>query len=239
MGAPAEQRVAARIVVGVVVAWDVDGLAGLHIALILPVQRIFVVLGVADDKDLPPGLGGKQHRPGNVALGQNAQVAAGVDGGAVQPGPAAVRGVEYLVEAAHQRVGGSCHTMLKHAEHLLVQMHLGDAEVVVQPRQRTPAQVDGGVDVLLGVVHDAAELVPVVNVLVVQVLNRRAGDDHAVKALVFDLVKRLVERLHVLGRGVGRAVGRRLQKGDLHLQRAVCQQAGQLGLGHDLGRHQV
>ena len=72
VGAPAEQRVAARIVVGVVVAWDVDGLAGLHIALILPVQGIFVVLGVADDKDLPPGLGGKQHRPGNVALGQNA-----------------------------------------------------------------------------------------------------------------------------------------------------------------------
>ena len=34
-------------------------------------------------------------------------------------------------------------------------------------------------------------------------------------------------------------MGGGFQKGDLHLQRAVGQQPGQLGLGDDLGGHQV
>ena len=111
--------------------------------------------------------------------------------------------------------------------------------MVVQARQRTPAKVDRRVDILLGVVHDPAKLVPIVHGLIVQILNGGAGDDHAVKTLVPDLIKGLVKSLHVLGCGVGRAMSGSLQKGDLHLQRAVCQQAGQLGLCHDLGRHQV
>ena len=239
VGAPAEQRVARGVVVGVVVAGDIDGLARLDVALVLGVEGVLIVLGVADDEDLPPGLGRKQHRPGDVALGQDAQVGAGVDGGTVQPGPTAVRGIEHLVKAAHQRVRGPRHAVLKHAEHFFWQMHLGNAKMIVQPGQRAPTQVDGGVDVLLGVVHDGTQLVPVVDILVVEILNGRAGDDHAVKALVFDLVEALVERLHVLGRGVGGVVGGGFQKGDLHLQRAVGQQTRQLGLGHNFCRHKV
>ena len=239
MGAPAEQRVAGGVVGGVVVAGHVDGLARLDVPLVLGVQGVLVVLGVADDEDLAAGFGGEQHRACCIALGQHAQVGAGVDGGAVRPGPTAVGGIEHLIEAAHQRVGGAGHAMLKHAEHFFWQMHLGNAKMVVQPGQRTPAQVDGGVDVLLGIVHDGAQLVPVVHILVVQVLDGRTGDDHAVEALVSYLVEALVEGLHVLRRGVGGVVGGGFQKGDLHLQRAVGQQPGQLGLGDDLGGHQV
>ena len=239
MGAPAEQRVAVGVIIGIVVTGDVDGLTSLHIALVFLIQRVLVILGVADDKDLPAGLGREQHRACRIALGQNAQITAGINGGAVQPGPAAVRGIEHLIKAAHQRVGRAGDAVLKHAEHLFVQMHLGDAKMVVQTRQRTPTKVNRRVDILLGVVHDPAKLVPIVHGLIVQILNGGAGDDHAVKALVPDLIKGLVKSLHVLGCGVGRTVGGSLQKGDLHLQRAVCQQAGQLGLCHDLGRHQV
>ena len=129
--------------------------------------------------------------------------------------------------------------MGEHPEHLLRQVHLAHAEVVVQPGQRAPAQVDCRIDVLLAVVHDRAELVPVIDLLVVHILHRRAGDDEPVEPLVAHLVKGFVKRLHVFGRGMGGAVGGRLQKGQLHLQRAVGQQPGQLGLGDDLGRHQV
>ena len=38
---------------------------------------------------------------------------------------------------------------------------------------------------------------------------------------------------------VGGVMGGGFQKGDLHLQRAVCQQARQLGLSHDFCRHKV
>ena len=107
--------------------------------------------------------------------------------------------------------------MLKDAEHLFRKMHLANAEMIVQPGQRTPAQMNGGVDVLLAVIHDGAQLVPVIHILVVQVLDGRAGDDHAVKTLVLHLVEGLVEGLHVLLGRVGGVVGGGLQKGQIHL----------------------
>ena len=40
-------------------------------------------------------------------------------------------------------------------------------------------------------------------------------------------------------RNVGRRMAGRLQQGHVHLQRGICQQTGDLGLGGDLGGHQV
>lgn len=52
VGAPAEQRVAGGVVGGVVVAGHVDGLARLDVPLVLGVQGVLVVLGVADDEEI-------------------------------------------------------------------------------------------------------------------------------------------------------------------------------------------
>ena len=66
-------------------------------------------------------------------------------------------------------------------------------------------------------------------------LHRGAGDDHAVKALVLDLVKGLVKREQVLLRGVFRHVRPGVDQLELHLQRGVAQKPRKLGLGVDLG----
>ena len=92
-------------------------LARLYIAAVLGIQSVLVVFRVADDKNLAAGLGRKQHGAGNIAFGQHAQLRGGINIGAVQPGPAAVRGIEYFVKAAHQRIGGPHHAVLEHAEH--------------------------------------------------------------------------------------------------------------------------
>ena len=90
-----------------------------------------------------------------------------------------------------------------------------------------------------GPVHDAAELVPVVDVLEIEQLHRRAGDDHAVVATILDLVECGVERLEVLlGDVFGRVAGG-LQQLDLDLQRGVGQLAQDLRLGRDLGGHEI
>ena len=83
------------------------------------------------------------------------------------------------------------------------------------------------------------QLVPVVDVLELHLFHRRAGHDHAVVFFVADLVKRLIEREHVLRGGVPDFVGRRLQQLDVDLQRRVGKQAQELRFGFDLGRHQV
>ena len=129
--------------------------------------------------------------------------------------------------------------MLEHAEHLFRQQLLVHAVVVVQARLRAPAHMQGGVDIRLAEVHDLAQLRPVIHLLKVHGLHRCAGDDHAVVAVVLHLVEVLIERFEVCCRNVGRRMAGRLQQGHVHLQRGICQQTGDLGLGGDLGGHQV
>jgi hypothetical protein len=93
--------------------------------------------------------------------------------------------------------------------------------------------------VLLRPVDDPAELVPVVNVLEVHLLHRRTRDDKTVVVLVGKRVKRVVELHEVVLRDV-----RGLMRGDAHevaahLQRRLGDEAQNLGLGLDLGGHEV
>ena len=210
-----------------------------YIPLILGIQRIFIVLRVTGDKDLPPVLGAHQEGPGGVALGQNAQGGAVVHILPADAGVAAVGGVEHLIKAAHQRVCRTGDPVLEHAEHLFRQQLLAHAVVVVQPGLCAPADMEGGIDVRFAEVHDLAQLIPVVHLLKIHGLHRRAGDDHAVVAVVLHLVKGLVKGLKMGSRHMGGRVAGSLQQGHVHLQRSVCQQPGNLGLGGDLGGHQV
>jgi hypothetical protein len=88
-------------------------------------------------------------------------------------------------------------------------------------------------------VHQLDELGPVVDVLERQLLDRRAGDDEAVEALVAHLAERRVVLEQVLRRGVLRLVRLHVQELDLDLQGGVAEQAQQLRLGDHLRRHQV
>ena len=125
------------------------------------------------------------------------------------------------------------------AEEFFVQGVLFHAEVVVKPRLRAPADVEGGVDVRLRPFHDLAKFVPVLHLLKLEVFHRRAGDDEAVEALVFYVLEGLVEGEQVFGADVFRLVGAGVQKGKLHLQGRVAQKPRELRLGDDLRGHEV
>ena len=239
MGAPAEQRRLLRVIVRIVVDGHMDGQALGHVPLVLGIQRVLVVLRVAGDKDLPSVLGAHEEGPGHIALGQDAQRVAGIHIGPADAGVAAVGRIEHLIKTAHQRVCRAGDPVLEHAEHLFRQQLLVHTVVVVQARLGTPADVQGGVDVRLAEIHDLAQFRPVVHLLKVHGLHRGTGDDHAVVAVVLHLVKGLVECIQMGGRHMGGGVAGRLQQGHMHLQRRVGQQTGDLGLGGDLGGHQV
>ena len=96
-----------------------------------------------------------------------------------------------------------------------------------------------GINVRLAPFHDCAQFLPIGDLLKRQLFHRCAGDDHAVVAAVFDLVKGLVELYQVLRRGVCRLIAGRIQEVDLDLQRRIAQQPEKLGFGNDLGWHQI
>ena len=50
-----------------------------------------------------------------------------------------------------------------------------------------------GGNICLGPVHNMGQLIPVLNLLVLHLLHRCAGDDQSVKVLVFYIVKGLIE----------------------------------------------
>ena len=146
---------------------------------------------------------------------------------------------EEVVEAAHERRRRLHHLVLEHSEQLLRQLVLGNAVVVVDASLRTPADMQRGVHIRSGPRHDLRKLVPVVHVLEVQQLHGRAGDDHAIEVLAFDLVERGVERFQMLLGHVFGLMAGRLQQAHLYLERRVGQLAHDLRLGDDLRGHEV
>ena len=129
--------------------------------------------------------------------------------------------------------------MLEHAARLSRQVVLLNTVVVIQARLRAPANVQRGVHVRGGPVHDLAELGPVVDLLERHLLHRRARDDQAVVVDIADVVERAVERLQVAGAHVRGLVRLGAQQVHLNLQRRVGELAHDLRLGGDLGGHEV
>ena len=111
--------------------------------------------------------------------------------------------------------------------------------MVIKAGLRTPADVQGRVNVRLGPFHDFNQLVPVFDLLERHQLNRCACDDKAVVTLVADVVERLVERQQMILGRVFRVVGLGLNKIDLDLNRRVGQTAENLRFGYDFQRHQI
>ena len=238
-GAPAHQRGLGGIVVGEVVVGDVDVDALVHIPEVLVGQGVGVVLGVAGDEEAAVvlALHGKDPR----LLGDGQQLQLGDRQHVLQLvlGVPGVGDIEHIVKAPEQGGALAHHGVGEDAEELLAQVVLGDLIMVVQTGLGAPADVQGGMDVGLGPLHDLAQLIPVVHVGEVQVFYGGAGDDHAVVLLVFDLVKGSIEGGQVAGVGILRDVAKGMQQLHLDLKRRVGQLAQQLGLGNDLGGHQI
>ena len=65
--------------------------------------------------------------------------------------------------------------------------------VIVQTGLRTPADVEGGMDMLFRPFHDLTQFIPVLHIGERHLLHRCASDDHTVEVVVSDLVKGLVK----------------------------------------------
>ncbi|MCY1299516.1 hypothetical protein D9M70_490450 [compost metagenome] len=105
------------------------------------------------------------------------------------------------------------------AEGLLVQRILRHVVEMVDRRHRPPADIERRMHVGLRPIEDALQFVPIGDVLVFERLDRRAGDDEAVKLAALHLVPGLVERKQVIFRGVLRPVGADAHQRQFHLQR--------------------
>ena len=90
-----------------------------------------------------------------------------------------------------------------------------------------------------GPLHNLAELRPVVHLVELQILHRRACDDHAVILLVPNPVEGGVEALQMVAVRVLGDIAGGAQQLHLNLKRGVGQLAEDLGLGDDLGGHQI
>ena len=146
-----------------------------------------------------------------------------------------MRQPEHVVAAAKEHVAAARDGVGKDVRELFGQQDLSNAEVMVEPGLRRPADVQGAVDVGLAPVHEFDELGPVVDRLKVHALDRSARDDHAVELLIADVCEGLVEALKMALGGVAAHVRAHVNE----LQRRVAQKARKLRLGRDLVGHQI
>ena len=177
--------------------------------------------------------------PGVSGDGQQLQTGRGTDIALPHLGVPGVGGLEDVVKAAEQGGIGFKYPVVEHAEELFRQRTLLHAVVEVEPRLCAPADVEGGVDMTAGPLHDLTQLVPILHLGEVQVFHRRAGDDHAVVFPPADLIEGGVKGLQVVLVDVLGTITGSPEQLYLDLEGRVGQLAQDLCLGDDLGGHQV
>ena len=129
-----------------------------------------------------------------------------------------------LVETVGEEAVFVLQILGKHAEELLRQQLLAHTVPIVERAHRTPAQVHGGEDVGGSPVENLLELVPVVDLLEIEVLDGRSRHHKTVVIVVFERIERLVELHQMVGAHVRGLVGGGLHEVDLDLQRGLRNQ---------------
>ena len=182
---------------------------------------------------------GKKCRAARKAFGKDLQLRVLSKGRGVDGGVTGVRHEVHLVEAVGQEVVLVAESLLEHTKKLGAEHLFWDAVEVVEARKRAPAQIHRREHVRLRPVDDSAELVPVVDVLELHLLDRRAGDDEAVVVVVLERVEGVVELDQVVSAHVRRLMAAHAHEVAAHLQRRLRDQAQDLRLGLDLCGHEV
>ncbi len=237
--APLEIRLVLRIVLGEVVGGELRVKAGCLIPLVLIPERVAVVLAVAEDKDLSSAPRGAQKHARLLRLREDLQVLTCMDLLRGHFRVAGVGDVEVVVKAADQRVPPVEDLVAVDAAELLRQHLLVETVVVIDARLGRPADVKRGLDMGLGPLHDLAELRPVVDLIVGELLHRRPGDDQAIEVPVFDLIEAVVKLVQMVVGGVHCLVGGDAQKRNVQLERGIAQHSEELKLRILLLWHQV
>ena len=98
-----------------------------------------------------------------------------------------------LIEAVREEAILILQELRKHAEQLLVEIHLVHAVALVERRHGAPAHVHRGEHMRGGPIEHALELIPIIDVLEPQMLDGGARDDQTVVAIALVRLKRFIE----------------------------------------------
>ncbi len=92
---------------------------------------------------------------------------------------------------------------------------------------------------LIGPVHYPHHLVPVIYLFEFEMFNGRTRDYQAVKLVMGNVIKSLVERVEMLSGCILRKVHAGVYQGDLHLQGCIGKEPQYLRFRRDLNWHKV
>ena len=129
--------------------------------------------------------------------------------------------------------------MRENTRELVIHHGLLNPVVDVKAGLCSPADMDCGEDVFLGVLHEGRKVRPVIDLLERKLLHRCSCDDKTVKLLVSDLVKRDVELFQVRKILHLAVVSLHHDELQVHLKRRVGQHAHELNLSGLKRRHEI
>ena len=125
------------------------------------------------------------------------------------------------------------------AEQFFGQKHLVQSEMVIKPRLRSPADMEGAGYMGFGPLHDLAKLLPVIYFFKRDLLHRCACDDQTIVFVVLQLIEGIIKLVQMSDGGVHGYMAVHFHKGHIHLQGRVGQRTQQMQLRVLLDRHQV
>ena len=152
---------------------------------------------------------------------------------------ATVRDQEIIVKTADQRILAVIDLVAVDAGELLLQKLLLQSVVIIEPRLRAPADVEGTGHVRRTPRHNLAKLRPVIHFFIFHLFHRRARDDQSVEVPAPQFVKSVIELLQVVAGGVRGFMCAHPHKGNIHLKRRVGDHAQQIQLRVLLLGHQI
>ena len=147
--------------------------------------------------------------------------------------------VMHLVKPIGEEAVFIAQTLRKHTKELGRKLFFANAVQMIERSQSGPAQVHRRENMQLAPVHNRLVLLPVVDALEGEVLNRGAGNDEAIIVLVHKMVERVVELHQVVRRHVLGLMRRHAHEVTVHLNGRLGNESQDLGFGFNFGGHEV
>ena len=146
---------------------------------------------------------------------------------------------EQIVKSTDQRNLPVLHFMPEQTKHFLRQLTFFQTIMVIQSCLRAPAEMNRGSHMGFAPLHDLGQFIPVVHFFKFHLFHRCSGNDHAVKLLIFHLIKTYIKFIQVASGSIFCFMACHRHKSHIDLQWCVGQRTKQLQFGLFFERHQV
>jgi hypothetical protein len=162
------------------------------------IKSIGIVFRMTCKEDLTSLAGGNSINACLLGGGKYSEIPNCLNVGSVYGGVSRMRNVENVIKTAEKNGSLVVNNVGINARKLLGEGLFLYSIVVVESCLRAPTNVKGGMNVGLGPLHNLAKLIPIVNLLKLHLLHRRACDDHTVKIAVAYLGELLIKGKEML-----------------------------------------